>query len=780
MDWNISPKDQAYATYSYVHVMQTNTAPLGPILDGTGNFIGQSDSYITELGQVSETHVFNPNLENEFTFAYNWGKFENLQENSTVNVAAKLGMGGMPFGPNFPNNGGLPQVSIGSITGFGTHGNDPSIEGQNIYQILDNVTKIYGNHTFKAGVDFENMRVLFLQPPSPRGNYGYSGEYTSSIGVANTGNGIADFLTDQMNSAGITNEPVLNDQFAYQSGYVEDNWKATAKLSVELGLRYDYFQPYGEMAGHQENFVPLTEGLGTGTGSYVMPAQSLNVALSPVFTSLLTKDNIALQYDPNARLSTGQRTNFAPRFGLAYQLDNRTVVRLGIGMFYGAIQGTGSNADIGENYPSVVHANLVTPSCSAGSPCNSLQQAYETTPGDPSTGPDLENGLSAQLASGLINFVSRPGLFGRDPSIKTPVTTNYNLSVQRSLTNNMTATVAYVGNSSRHLLTIIDSDPSLALMKPGQNTIPVTPFPDFSGANIANYGALSNYNSLQATLEQRYASGISFLATYTFAKAMDDSVDPLGGGTGYRNTGLIPIVYEYTQSNYDVRHRFTFNGMYELPFGIGRAYMNQSHVADRIAGGWRVALTFVAQTGTPFTVGTSNISTAAGGGARAIQISDPFKAGGTPNATNPSITCPTKVRTKANWYNPCAYENPLSGNLIGTPGYTSGYVMVNGQPQPYDNDPVQVYQFLSRSKSNSIHGPGFNRVNMSIFKDFPTVKQQYLEVRSDIFNLFNHPSWGQPGNTNDSTNAGLITSYLGLQNNTPDARFFQLSAKYVF
>lgn len=289
------------------------------------------------------------------------------------------------------------------------------------------MTKIYGNHTFKAGVDFENMRVLFLQPPSPRGNYGYSGEYTSSIGVGNTGNGIADFLTDQMNSAGITNEPVLNDQFAYQSGYVEDNWKATAKLSVELGLRYDYFQPYGEMAGHQENFVPLTEGLGTGTGSYVMPAQSLNVALSPVFTSLLTKDNIALQYDPNARLSTGQRTNFAPRFGLAYQLDNRTVVRLGIGMFYGAIQGTGSNADIGENYPSVVHANLVTPSCSAGSPCNSLQQAYETTPGDPSTGPDLENGLSAQLASGLINFVSRPGLFGRDPSIKTPVTTNYNL-----------------------------------------------------------------------------------------------------------------------------------------------------------------------------------------------------------------------------------------------------------------------------------------------------------------------------------------------------------------
>ena len=409
-----------------------------------------------------------------------------------------------------------------------------------------------------------------------------------------------------------------------------------------------------------------------------------------------------------------------------------------------------------------------------------MQQVYETTPGDPSTGPDLENGLSGQLASGLINFVSRPGPFGRDPSIKTPVTANYNLSIQRSLTNNMTATVAYVGNSSRHLLTIISYDPSLALMKPGQNTISVTPFPYFSGANIANYGALSNYNSLQATLEQRYASGISFLATYTFAKVLDDSVDPLGGGTGYRDTGLIPIVDEYTQSNYDVRHRFTFNGMYELPFGIGRPYMNDSHVADLIAGGWRVALTFAAQTGTPFTVGYSNVGTAAGGGARAIQIGDPFKAGGTPNATNPSITCPTKVRTKTNWYNPCAYENPLSGNLIGTPGYTSGYVTVNGQPQPYDNDPVLVYQFLSRSKSNSIHGPGFNRVNMSMFKDFPTVKQQYLEFRSDIFNLFNHPSWGQPGNTNDSTNEGLTTSYLGLQNNTPDARFFQLSAKYVF
>ena len=270
-------------------------------------------------------------------------------------------------------------------------------------------------------------------------------------------------------------------------------------------------------------------------------------------------------------------------------------------------------------------------------------------------------------------------------------------------------------------------------------------------------------------MQKRYANGLNFLASYTWAHAMDDSGDPggLGAGIGDRNTNLVPIIHEYTNSAWDVRNRFTFNGYYELPFGKGRAHMNHSNWTNLVAGGWATNLTFFAQSGMPFTV-SPNISTASGGSARANLVSDPFVPGGTPNPTNPHVTCPAKIHTLANWYNPCAFSNPLPGSLIPRtgPGSTvTGY--------------SQVIAYLG-GKSNQIYGPGYERIDMSIFKDFTTWRSQYLEFRTDIFNVLNHPSWGNPSISNLNSNAGEITGPKGFQNLTPDARFFQISLKYVF
>ncbi len=754
VDWNINTKDQAYARYSYLHIMNRNTPPLGPVLDGTGNFVGSQDSYLTQNFMLSETHIFNPNLTNEARFSFNWGTFLNLQENYQTNVAATLGMGGMPFGPGFPDNGGLPQVSVGSITGFGTHGNDPSEEGQNVYQILDNVTKILGSHTLKAGLDLQSIRVKFLQPPTPRGMYGYNGLYTSIPGQSFTGYGVADFLANQMNSASITNEPVLNDEEWYRSGYIQDNWRVTKKLTIDIGVRYDYFQPYEEMAGQQANFIPLALGVGTGVGLYEIPTMSQYIALPPAFTGLLAQDHISLVYNPNPRLSEAQKTNFAPRFGLAFQPDSKTVVRVGFGIFYGAIQSAGSNGNIGENYPFVVHAALVTPSCKAFNPCPSLG----------AQGATLEQGLSQQIAQGILNFISSPSLYGRDPAVKTPYTANYNFTVQRAFSTNLTASIGYVGNFSRHLITIVNSDPAMALVSPGTNSQTVQAFPQFTSSNILSYQGDSNYNSLQASLQKRYASGLNFLATYTWSHALDDSQDPLGGGVGYRDTGLIPIIDEYTNSNYDARQRFNFNGYYEFPFGKGRHFANSSRLADFIIGGWATSLMFTAQTGLPFTVGP-NITTAGGAGARALPVGDVFAPGGTPNPTNPTITCAAKTHTTANWYNPCAFANPLPGNTI-----PAGTIMTNRA----------LLSAYTGGVSNDVYGPGFERVNMSLFKNFTGWHEQYLQFRADVFNVFNHPSWGNPSTTNINSNGGTITGPVSFQANTPDARFFQLSLKYVF
>jgi len=748
LDWNISQKDQAYARYSYNHQLALNDLRLGPVLDGSG-YGGYRNSNLAENFMLSETHVFTPRLTNEFRFGYNWGYFVFLQANANTNVSSQLGLGGVPFGPSIPMNGGLPSGSVSGISTWGSP--STSTESQNVYQILDNVTKIVGNHSLKAGIALENLRFFYRYAANPRGSYSYSGTYTSSPAASiSTGSGVADFLVNQMHGASITNAPNINNQESYNSAYIQDDWRVTPLLTLNLGVRYDYYQPYKEMSGSQANFV-VTGPLGIGTGSAVYQIQNAqNVPLGAQFTSLLAANNVTIQNVTTPRLLTVQRTNFAPRIGFAYQVDPKSAINGGFGIFYGGLQNEG-NGNLGANFPYTLSASIPAPSCSFGN-C-------------PSTGLTLENGLSAQLANGLQSFISSPGFHSTDPHIKTPYAMDYNLSAQHALSNTLVATLGYVGNVSRHVELYYAPNTPPVLLAPGQSTLKYEAFPGLGGIGQDSYSGVGTYNSLQAKMEKRYANGLSFLSSYTWAHALDDASDAGGlqTGIGVRNELLIPIIDEFTNSAYDVRHRFTFNGNYALPFGKGRAYMNQiPRVVDLAVGGWSASLTFVAQTGTPFTV-TPNISTAAGGSARALKVRDPFSPGGSPDPSNPTITCAPSTRNKTNWYNPCAFANPRAGNTITTP----------------ITDTATAFTYLGGT-SNTIYGPGYNRANMSVFKSFATWREQSLQFRADAFNLLNHPSLGIPSFQGINSTGGGITGPKSLQSNTPDARFFQLALKYSF
>jgi hypothetical protein len=208
--------------------------------------------------------------------------------------------------------------------------------------------------------------------------------------------------------------------------------------------------------------------------------------------------------------------------------------------------------------------------------------------------------------------------------------------------------------------------------------------------------------------------------------------------------------------------------------------MNRSRWGDEVAGGWSTTLTFAAQTGTPFSV-SPDISTAAGGGARAIKTRDPFAPGGVADTVNnPGVTCATKTKTKEHWYNPCAFANPIPGNAIapvGTPSGTPGY-----QFYAPVTDQASAIALLG-GRSNTVYGPGYYSVNMSLFKSFTTFREQSLQFRVDGFNLLNHPTLNNPnnnGNSSNSSNGGQIYGPNFFQNNTPDARFLQVSAKYSF
>jgi hypothetical protein len=247
LDYTIGNKDTAYSRYSYWNEMGHNAPPLGNILDGGGfGDDGKQKDYGANY-MASETHVFTQTLTNEVRFGFSY-LHTGFQHPNAANLgfAASVGFGGIP---SAPLNGGLPAVSLNSaLTNFGSPTWSTTDEHENVYQIIDNITKIWGNHSLKAGVSFQNIRFSTLQPQQSRGSYNYTGEYTSNLTssgatVSNTGSGIADFLLDQQHDAGLSNEVTNGDQRSNNAVYFQDDWRLNRALTVNLGLRWSTSNP---------------------------------------------------------------------------------------------------------------------------------------------------------------------------------------------------------------------------------------------------------------------------------------------------------------------------------------------------------------------------------------------------------------------------------------------------------------------------------------------------------------------------------------------------------
>lgn len=322
--------------------------------------------------------------------------------------------------------------------------------------------------------------------------------------------------------------------------------------------------------------------------------------------------------------------------------------------------------------------------------------------GDPSRRYRCLAGPGPQSPVSFANVAGRP-LHYRDSYSE-----QWNLMTQYAFTPNLGLTVGYVGATGRHMQVEENLDSPAALALPGTNMQPYTAFPLLGGLYFDNYGGKSSYNALQSSLEKRFTTDLSFLATYTWGHSLDTGSGQLGSVV-WRNPVLIPLSHEVANSTADVRQRVTLIGSYQLPFGKSRRYLNRDKIVDAIVGRWSMALTFAAQTGNPISI-RPNIITAAGGTAFALRVGDPFKGGGQPNSTNPGISCPSKVRTITNWFNPCAFANPLPG------------ASVNG----LITNTSEAIRYLGPSRYQT-YGPGFNNTNVSIFKRFFTVREQYLE-----------------------------------------------------
>jgi hypothetical protein len=747
MDWNISSKDQAFGRFSYSNMHQYAPSPLGSTLDG--DYGDGNDANIGENFAGSESHVFNPNFVNEFRIGYNYGNFTEKQFNPNTDISQSLGLGGIPF---VEGQGGLVNATVNGIEGFGTPYYYPTLENEHVLEFLDNVTKVVGNHALKFGVDFQRVNVSELQPVIATGAYDYNGQYTGIPGVANTGSGIADFVANEQYSAttGVAN--YANNHRWVRSAYGQDDWRATSKLTINVGLRYDFFGAKTNDQNLQANFYPGQIGIGTGTGSFVLPNSQQGV-LPQQFLTLLAQNHVTVSSSGNPSLVDSQKLNFAPRLGASYSVNNRTVLRAGYGIFYGGLEGFGFGVNLGQNVPFNYTSNIYSSGI-----CNTT-----TCPTD---GIQLASGFTQ---GGAANFISFPTITAIAANAQTPYSAEYNVSTEYAITNNMSATLGYVGGKTHHLDVEYPSlNSTHALSFPGDNIRAYESFQTLGGINYEQAIGRATYNSLQAKLERRYTNGLSFLASYTWSHSFDNAQSDLADNQdyGYRAPGILPISAEMRNSAFDVRNRFAFNGNYELPFGYGRKHMNHKGIADLLGGGWSTTLVFQAQTGNPFSL-YSDISTANGlDNAPPITVRNPFVGGGNP-ATNSGLpagyTCPTKVHTPQQWYNPCAFQNPLPGSDITAP----------------ISDPATVLKYAG-GPLLSVYGPGYARVNMSLFKNFATVRDQAVQFRVDIFNLLNSPWFAVPSYSNDGAYGGQITSTRPVANFTPDPRFFQFALKYQF
>ncbi len=780
LDWNPSQHDQAFFRASYYNERGTYNPPLGFVLDGggyggDGSFVNMGENY-----DLSETHEFGSNLVNEFRFGYNWGHPQWVPLSYDTNVSAQEGLGGIPYSPG---NGGLPSTSISGISGIGGPQWYPAIEYENVFQFLDDVTKVVGRHTIKMGVDLQHVRVATEAPIAPHGAYSFSGFYTAAPGVSFTGSGVADFLADSdtppgapagsapgsMSSAELTAFFNIDNVRWYRAGYIQDQWKVTPQLTLNIGLRYEYFQPVEERHDHQALWYPTSIAPGAGVGNYVMANSQKSDYLAPGFVTDLSTDNITLSYTGTRSLVKSQYDQFAPRVGIAFSPTNRLVVRTGYGLFYGGIESVGGAPNLGYSYPFQYSVNFYGPSCALDSnDCESIGQTY---------GINLANGFSTQPGwnNGLADDPnpSTPGLIGTQPNYHTPYTQQWNLTAEYALSNTMTWTVGYVGNNSRHIEGFPDQNAPDGLVGPSDNANFDRPFPAFGGSQFDMHEGVSSYNSLQTTLQKHYANGLSFLTDYTWGHAMDDTETPLNGGSNtYRLPLVLPMRAEYASSDWDVRQRFSLNGQYDLPFGKGKRYLNEGGWRDETVGGWSSDVVFITQTGVPTTIGPNNSGANGANARRALLVGDPFKAGGSPNPTNPGTSCAASTRNITHWYNPCAFANPLPGSDIPNTQTATNPV---GTPL---RSPSAVLPYLGSAR-NQIPGPGYERINMSLFKNFSTVESQYLQFRVDAFNLFNTPSFSNPGNGINS-NGGQITSTYNMGQFTPNSRFLQLALKYYF
>jgi hypothetical protein len=689
---------------------------------------------------LSDIHNFTPNLIHEVRVGVARQIFDFKVASAGEGWPQQLGLPPVVPPDTFPAVGnGLPGFQTGTV----------GKRGGAVWQLFDSVTWLLGNHSLKFGTELRLTQANNLQKSSPSGSFNFPTTLTDNAAPVagnriNTGHSFATFLLGAVGSASVTTHLGESEVGKAYGFYVNDEWKIRRRLSLSLGLRYDYQQqPYERRCG-TSMFNPFVTN----------PANGLRGATQYACV------------DYGRAFSEDDKNDLAPRVGFSWDLfgNQRTVVRGGYGIFMSALFSYWN-----ANYESTNgFAGTTTQYLPPGN--NSLLTAFQFKDGFPTT---PNQPLGARLGP---NFFATSSASFKEQISRTPMSQQWNLSLQQQLGGGFLVEVAYSANHGTHLLSgsydLNQADPAkvreFGLAGRLTNNVP-NPFAGkvpgaFGGATITQAQALrpypyvgnitvqaphagnSIYHSLLVSAEKRFSKGFTLLASYTFAKLISDSIfnglnfigSEGGNEFGYQN-GLYNRRAERAEDPSNVPHRLVVSGLFELPFGKGRRFDVQNGFLDALVGGWQLnTITTVVQ-GTPLVVRGANNGLA----------NRPDWVGG---LELPSGFVDANPQRGVQWFNPAAFVNPAL--------YTFG------------NTPRAISQFRN---------PGAVIVDLSVFKTFAVTEKLKLQLRAEAFNAPNRVNLGAPngsfgagpGGTNNNDAFGRITG-------SRDPRLMQLGLKLIF
>lgn len=726
LDYDVTPTNRitmsdTQADFTYPGISTITTCPVGC----QNGYVDNNNAEITDVWNVSSTLV------NEFRVGYT--NQMNFFTDSSLGkgYAAQLGW---QFGkeddfPGFETTGSYPYSWL-------TPGTN-SIYKEHVFDFSDVVTLIRGKHILHFGGELLAYRDNSTAWGNKNaGTMQYSGQYTrhyylNGAGVAvpdpTTGFEYADFLLGDVNNWSANVSPEYGARLKSPQFFAQDDFKIRPSLTINLGLRWQINHGWNEIHGNIDSFDPTVPNPGA------TPPNALGAYW---FANTHANGRTALE--------ANVYNTFLPRVGFAWAMRPNTTIRGGFGLYaynwsldtYGHGMGGafGTSGSYGDPTNGIYPATLLSGNG------DSIQSSsfYNGPPRDSGTP------LPFTAASQDPTRFNGGGADYQLYHAKVPKIYQWNFGVERQLSRNFMAQLAYVGSHGFNLAFPVDLN-----QVHQANWAPVDsqsrPYPwyqsIYAGGNAGTMNAISNYSSLQASITKRMTSGLSLSFNYVWSHFLDD-LDSSGWGSrmgpqDYQNA--YDPGANYSNSNFDVRHAFKGYAVYQLPFGRGKPFLNSNRFLDEAVGGWQVSGTVVLQTGNPFSVYGDQAN---------------YSLAGTqfPNR-NPGVGLYPSNRGIKQWFNPAAFSKPADG--------TWGDV-----------------------RRNSLYGPGINVFNMSAAKSFGLPWEDVrIQFRADAQNVFNHPSFGPPGSTSLGGAGGVGLPYSGttsITSTTINGRTLQLMLRVSF